>query len=106
MRRGVKAPRSERKNTVKNMITAAVGSALLSGALLGVGTASAECLLRKLHRSMERRSGTATQSDDGYEAPASILTTTASPAKKIPGRRGRRLLRTAPKDQESTNAGN
>ena len=37
MRRGVKVALRERENTVKKMITAAIGGALLSGAMLGAG---------------------------------------------------------------------
>jgi hypothetical protein len=53
------ASNPERKrSTVKKMIIAAVGGALLSGLLLGAGTANADPVLQKLRRSARRRGDT------------------------------------------------
>jgi hypothetical protein len=42
MRLGVKVALRERENTVKKMIIAAIGGALLGGSLLGAGAANAD----------------------------------------------------------------
>ena len=57
-RPGASGPERKR-NTVKKMITAAIGGALLSGALLGAGAASADVYYKNCTASMGRRSGTA-----------------------------------------------
>ena len=49
----------ERENTVKKMITAAIGGALLSGSLLGAGAANADVYYKNCSEARARRGDTA-----------------------------------------------
>ena len=70
MRRGVKVALRERENTVKKkMITAAIGGALLSGALLGAGAASADAYYENCTAAWDAGVAPLHEGDDGYEAP-------------------------------------
>ena len=59
----------ERDNTVKKMITAAIGGALLSGALLGAGAASADVYYKNCTAAWDAGVAPLYEGDDGYEAP-------------------------------------
>jgi Excalibur calcium-binding domain len=69
MRRGVKVALRERENTVKKMITAAIGGALLSGALLGAGAANADAYYENCTAAWDAGVAPLRDGDDGYEAP-------------------------------------
>jgi hypothetical protein len=54
---------------VKKMITAAIGGALLSGALLGAGAASADVYYNNCTAAWDAGAAPLYEGDDGYEAP-------------------------------------
>ena len=56
------------------MITAAIGGALLSGALLGSGAASADVYYKNCTAAWDAGAAPLYEGDDGYGAPASIAT--------------------------------
>ena len=67
-RLGASSPR-ERENTVKKMIIAAIGGALLTGALLGAGAASADAYYKNCTAAWNAGVAPLHEGDDGYEAP-------------------------------------
>ena len=69
MRRGVKVAPRERENTVKKMITAAIGGTLLTGALLGAGAANADVYYKNCTAAWDAGVAPLHEGDDGYEAP-------------------------------------
>ena len=66
-RLGASSP-GEREH-MKKMITAAVGGALLSGALLGAGAASADVYYENCTAAWDAGAAPLYEGDDGYEAP-------------------------------------
>ena len=58
-----------KRNTVKKMITAAIGGALLSGALLGAGAANADAYYENCTAAWDAGVAPLAEGDDGYEAP-------------------------------------
>ena len=66
-RLGVKWPR-EKGYTVKKMITAAIGGAILSGVLLGAGAANADAVSPRNTRPAAKRQRMASSLHDGHEA--------------------------------------
>ena len=66
---------------MKKMITAAIGGALLTGALLGAGAANADVYYKNCTAAWDAGVAPLAEGDDGYEAPASIATRTVPPAK-------------------------
>jgi hypothetical protein len=60
---------TERENTVKKMITAAIGGALLIGALLGAGAANADAYYENCTAAWDAGVAPLRDGDDGYEAP-------------------------------------
>ena len=69
MRLGVKVALRERENTVTKMIIAAIGGALLSGALLGAGAANADAYYKNCAAAWDAGVAPLHEGDDGYEAP-------------------------------------
>jgi hypothetical protein len=69
MRFGVKVAPRERENTVKKMITAVIGGALLTGAMLGCGAASADVYYKNCTAAWNAGVAPLHEGDDGYEAP-------------------------------------
>ena len=69
MRRGVKVALRERENTVKKVITAIIGGALFTGAMLGCGAASADAYYKNCTAAWNARVAPLHEGDDGYEAP-------------------------------------
>ena len=67
-RLGAKCPR-RKKNTVKKMITAAIGGALLTGSMLGCGMASANTYYKNCTAAWDAGAAPLYEGDDGYEAP-------------------------------------
>ena len=63
------------------MITAAIGGALLSGALLGAGAASADVYYKNCTAAWDAGAAPLYEGDDAMRLPASIGTATVSPAK-------------------------
>ena len=80
MRLGVKWP-WEKENTVKKMITAAIGGALLSGALLGAGRPVPMRTTKTAPQHGTPEWHRSTKAMTAMRLPASIATATASPAK-------------------------
>jgi len=66
---------------MKKMIVAIIGSTLFTGATLGCGAASADAYYKNCTAAWNTGVAPLHEGDDGYEAPASIATVTASPAK-------------------------
>ena len=66
---GVKVAPRERENTVKKMITPVIGGALLTGAMLGCGAASADAYYKNCAAAWDAGVAPLHEGDDGYEAP-------------------------------------
>ena len=65
-RLGVKVAPRRKRNTVKKMITAAIGGALLSGALLGAGAASADVYYKNCSEARDAGVTPLYEGDHGY----------------------------------------
>ena len=77
---GQVAPRRKR-NTVKKMITAAIGGALFSGALLGAGRPVPTRITKTAPQHGTQEWHRSTRAMTAMRLPASIATRTVSPAK-------------------------
>ncbi len=65
---GARCPR-RKKDIVKKMITAAIGGALFTGAMLGCGAASADAYYKNCTAAWNAGVAPLHEGDDGYEAP-------------------------------------
>ena len=83
-RHGAGRPDRKKEKPVKKMITAAIGSALLSGSLLAAGDADADVYYKNCSEARTAGVTPLYEGDPGY-APHSTGTTTASPASSRTG---------------------
>ena len=69
MRRGVKVALGEREHSEEEVITAVIGGALFTGAMLGCGAASADAYYKNCTAAWNAGVAPLHEGDDGYEAP-------------------------------------